>query len=117
MGFTLPHTEEASLHHLKRVSLQVGEEEEQPIFRRRQGTILVHTKPACDPRFPVEAPLAHMRVERRLKRRDKELKLVGRQAGQIQELRRTGLHIHASYTGHTWCLLSVEAQHTINHKP
>ena len=56
MGFTLPHAEQASLPHLKSVSLQVGEDTEQPILRCRQGTVLVHAKPACGPRFPVEAP-------------------------------------------------------------
>jgi hypothetical protein len=57
-----------------------------------------------------------MRWESRLKGRDEALKLVERQAGQIQELCGMGLHINESYSGHTWCLLSVEAQHTINHK-
>jgi hypothetical protein len=89
MGFALPHPEQASLHHLKSVCLQGGEEEEQPIFRRRQGTVWVHETPACGPRCPVEAPLAPMRVERRLKRRDEELKLVERHAGQSQALRGT----------------------------
>jgi hypothetical protein len=54
-----------------------------------------------------------MRLERRLKGRDEELKLVERQAGEIEELCRVGLHIGELYTGHTWCLLSWEAQYTI----
>lgn len=37
---------------------------------------MVHAKPACGPRCPVEAPLVHMRLERSLKRRIEELKLV-----------------------------------------
>jgi hypothetical protein len=55
-----------------------------------------------------------MRVERRLKRRDQLLKLVESQAGEIQELRGAGLQIGEPYTGHGWCLLSWEAQYTIN---
>src|SRR5438105_8646585 len=40
-------------------------------------------------------------------------KLVKGQAREIQELRGAGLHISEPYTGHTWCLLSWEAQYTI----
>jgi hypothetical protein len=35
-------------------------------------------------------------------------------AGEIQELRRAGLQIGKPYTGHSWCLLSWEAQYSIN---
>jgi hypothetical protein len=52
-------------------------------------------------------------VERRLEGRDEELKLVERQAGEIEELCRAGLHIGELLTGHMWCLLSREAQYTI----
>ena len=55
-----------------------------------------------------------MRLERGLKGRDQLLKLVEGQAGEIQELRGAGLHIGEPYTGHAWCLLSWEAQYTIN---
>ncbi len=85
IGFTLPHAEQASLHHLECIGLEVGEQEEQPIFWRRQGAVLVHAKPTCGPGFPIEAPRCHMRLERRLERWDQLLKLVERQAGQIQE--------------------------------
>jgi hypothetical protein len=54
-----------------------------------------------------------MGLEGGLKGRDELLKLVQGQAGQIQQLCGTGLHIAALHTGHTWRLLSVEAQHTI----
>ena len=40
IGFTLAHPEQAPLHHLEAVRLQVGQDEEQPIFRRRQGAVL-----------------------------------------------------------------------------
>jgi hypothetical protein len=39
MRFALAHAEEASLHDLEAVSLQVREEEEQPILRGRQGIV------------------------------------------------------------------------------
>ena len=101
IGFALPHAEQAALHHLKGVSLQGGEEEEQPIFRCRQGTMLVHAEAASRPRSAIEAPRRHMRLERRLKGRVLLLKLVKGQACQIQEFRGAGLHISAPYTGHT----------------
>src|SRR6266851_3749921 len=66
------------------------------------------------PGLPVEAPRRHMGVERGLKGRDELLKLVEGQAGEIQELRRAGLHSGKSYTGHVWCLLSWEAQYATN---
>jgi hypothetical protein len=40
-------------------------------------------------------------VERRLEGRNQRLKLVEGQAGEIQELYRTGLHLGELYTGHT----------------
>ena len=84
-----------------------------PIFRRRERTVLIHREPAGGPRFPIEAPRGKMRLERGLKGRDEALKLVERQAGEIEELCRAGLHIGEPYIGHTWCLLSWEAQYTI----
>jgi hypothetical protein len=33
VGFTLPHAEQAALHHLEGVGLQIGKDEEQPILR------------------------------------------------------------------------------------
>src|SRR2546428_5463563 len=95
-------------------NFQVNQNEKQPIFWRREGAVLVHATPARGPGFPIEAPLPHMRVERRLERRDQLLKLVERQTRQIQKLRGAGLHVGELYTGHTWCLLSWEAQYTIN---
>jgi hypothetical protein len=52
-------------------------------------------------------------LERRLEGRDEALKLVEGSAGEIEELCRAGLHIGELYLGHTWCLLSGEAQYTI----
>ena len=40
IGFPLHHTEQAPVDHLEGIGLQVGEHEEQPIFRRRQGQLV-----------------------------------------------------------------------------
>ena len=93
MGFALAHPEQAPLYDLEAVRFQVDQEKEQPIFRRRQGAILIDGKLAGGPGFPIEALLGHMRLKRRLKRRDQLLKLVEGQAGQIQELRGAILHV------------------------
>jgi hypothetical protein len=81
------------MHHLERIGLEVDQNEEQAIFRRRERTGLVHRELAGGPRFPIEAPRGEMRVERGLKGRDEELKLVEREPGQIQELRGASLHV------------------------
>src|SRR2546426_10418925 len=114
MGFALAHAEQASLHHLEGGGLQGGEQEEQPVFRRRQGAVFVDGKLASGSGFPIKAPRGHMHLKCRLKGRDQLLKLVEGQAGEIQELCGAGLQIGKPYTGHTWCLLSWEAQYTIN---
>jgi hypothetical protein len=55
--------------------------------------------------LPIKAPRRYMRLKRGLKRRYQLLKFVARQAGQIQELRRTLLHVGELYMCHAWCLL------------
>ena len=99
MGYALAHAAPASLDALERVGLEGGEEEEQALFRRRSGTVLVHGKPAGGPGFAIEAPRRHMRVERRLEGRNQDLKLLEREAGHIQELRGASLHIDTPQTG------------------
>src|SRR5262249_49328216 len=113
IGLALAHPEQAPVHDLETIRLQVGQDEEQPFFRCRQGTVLIHAKLAGGPEFAIKAPGRHMGLERRLEGRHQLLKLVEGQAGQIQELRGAGLHIGKPYTGHLWCLLSWEAQYTI----
>ena len=80
----------------------------------REGAVLVDGKPASGPRCPIHPPRRHPGLEHGLEGRDQLLKLVERHAGQIQELRGAGLHVGESYTGHSWCLLLLETQHTIN---
>ena len=93
IGFALAHAEQAPLDHLNGVGLQVGEQEEQPIFRRWQRAGPVHGEPAGGSGFPIEAPRRHMGLERGLEGRDQLLKLLQGQAGEIEELRRGRLHV------------------------
>jgi hypothetical protein len=114
IGFALAHAEQAALHHLEAVGLQVSEQEEQPVFGRREGTVLVYAKSACGPGFAIKAPPSHMRLEGGLEGRDHLVKRVKSQAREIQELCRARLHIGTPDTGQGSCLLSWEAQYTIN---
>jgi hypothetical protein len=93
IGFALAHAEQTSLNDWQAVRLQVREQEEQPVFRRREGAVFVDGKLAGGAGFPIEAPHRHMGVERSLEGRNEKLKLVGRQAGQIQELCGARLYI------------------------
>ena len=106
LRFALAHTEQAPLHDLEGVGLQVREQEEQPVFRRRQGAVFVDGKLAGGSGRPIEAPRRHMRLECRLKRRDQDLKLLEGQTGEIQECCGAGLPIGEPYTSHGTCLLS-----------
>ena len=82
----LPTPEHAPLHHLERIGLHVGQKKQPSVFGCRQGAVLVYAKPAHSPRFPIEKPRRHMRVERGLKGRNEKLKLVESDAGAIEEL-------------------------------
>jgi len=93
IGFTLAHAEQASLDDLERIGLQVSEQKEQPLFRCRQGAVLVHAKLASGPRLPIHPPRRHTGLERGLEGRDQLLKLVEGHAGEIQELYRAGLQL------------------------
>ena len=105
IGFALSHTKQASLHHLEGVGLQVSEQEEEPIFRRRQRAVFVHGTLAGGAGFPIEAPRRHVGLERGFKRRHQLLELLESYARQIQELCGAGLHIGEPYTSHGTCLL------------
>ena len=93
IGLALAHPEQASLDHLEGVGLQIREQEEQPIFRRRQRAGLIDGKPAGGPGRAIEAPLRHVRLKCRLEGRDQDLKLLNGQAGEIQELRGAQPHV------------------------
>jgi hypothetical protein len=79
------------VHHLEGVGFEVDQDEQEPVFRCQEGAVFVDGKSARGPRFPIHPPGRHTGVERGLKGRDQLLKLVERQAGEIQELHRTGL--------------------------
>src|SRR5919109_3668796 len=114
MGLALAHPKQSSWHHLEGVGLQVDQEKQQPICRRWQRTALRGGVPAGGARLPVQAPVGHRGVEHGLKGRDQLLKLLYRQAGQIQHLRGASPAVGQAYTSHGRGLLSSEAQDTIN---
>jgi len=66
IGFALDHPEHASLHDLEGRRFQGDQDKQEPIFRCRQGAVLVHGKPARGPRLPIHPPRRHPGVERRL---------------------------------------------------
>ena len=105
IGFALDHAEQPSLDDLERVGFEIGQEEEQSVFWRRQRAVFVDGKAARSPRFPIHPPRGHTGLERGLEGRDQELKLLERQAGEIQQLRRAGLQVNVPYTSHRTCLL------------
>jgi hypothetical protein len=114
MGRALAHAEQPSLDDLERIGLQRDQENQQPILRRRQRTVLVGRIPPGGARFPIEAPVGHVALERGLKGWDQRLKLVHGETGQIQDLRRAGLEIGEPSRAHSCGLLSLEAQYTLN---
>jgi hypothetical protein len=91
--FALNHPEQAPLHDLERIRFQVDQNEQEAIFRRRQGAVFVHGKPASGPRLPIHPPRRHPGVERDLKGRDELLKLLKGDTGEIQELGGARLHV------------------------
>jgi hypothetical protein len=91
LGLALAHADQAPMHHLQRRGLEVGEQAEEPIVRRRQGAVLVHGKPARGPRLSLHAPRRHPSLEGSCEGWDQLRKLVERHAGQIQELGGAGL--------------------------
>src|SRR5262249_18324768 len=70
---------------------------------------LVHGKPAHGPRLPIHPPRRHPGVERRLERRDQLLKLVERQAREIQELYRAGLQLGKPWSRRTASMLPLDS--------
>jgi hypothetical protein len=93
MGLALAQAEQPPLHHLERIGLQIDQDKQQPILRRRQRTVLVGRVPSSGARLPIEAPAGHMSLERGLKGLDQWLKLIHGETGQIQDLRGAGLEI------------------------
>jgi hypothetical protein len=93
MGLALAHPKEPPLHDLERIRLHIHQDEQEPILRRREGTVLVGRPPTGGAWLPIEAPEGHMSLEGRLKGWDNLLKLVNRETGQIEHLGRAHLQI------------------------
>src|SRR5262249_9636837 len=88
------------------IGLGGGENEKERVVRGGEGAVFIHSKPARGPRFPIHPPRRHPGVERGLEGWDQLLKLVERQAREIQERHRAGLQLGKPYTSHGLCLLS-----------
>ena len=114
MGLALAHAEQPSLDNLERIGLPRDQEQQQPIRRRRQRTVVVGRLPPGGARLPIEAPVGHVALERGLQGGDQRLKLLHGETGQIQDLRRAGLQIGEPSRAHSCGLLSLEAQYTLN---
>jgi len=93
IGFALNHPEQAPLHDLERIRFQVDQDKQEPIFRCREGAVLVHGKPASRPRLPIHPPRRHPGLEGSFEGRDQVLKLVKRHAREIQKLHRARLQL------------------------
>jgi hypothetical protein len=72
-----------------------------------------HTAPG-DARLPVEAPVAHRRLERRFKGWDQRAQLLHGETGQIQDLHGAGLDLGTPSISPGDGLPSLEAKDTIN---
>jgi len=81
------------LHHLEGIRFEVDQDEQKPIFRCRERTVLVDGKPASSPRFSIHPPRHHPGLERGLEGRDQLLKLVEDHTGEIQKLHRARLQL------------------------
>jgi len=114
MGLALAHPEPPPLHDVARVGLQIDQDQQQPILRRRPRTVLVSRVPAGGARLPIEAPVHHMGLERGLKGGSHALTLRHGKTGHIEHLCGAGLEIGAPYTAPGGGLLSSEAQDTFN---
>ena len=96
VGFALAHAELPPLDHLNGVGLQVGEPEEQPIFRRCQRAGPINGEATAGSGFSIEPPRRHRVLERGLEGRHQGLKLLQGQTGEIEELRRAGRAVQFS---------------------
>ena len=86
MSLALAHPEQPSLDDLARIGLQVDQEKQQPILRRRQRTVLVSRVSPGRAWLPIEAPVGHVALERGLNGWDQLLKCLHGETGQIEHL-------------------------------
>ena len=87
-GFGLAHAKQVPMQQLRRVLLEIDENEQQPIFRGWQRTILLGGVASRQPTPPVQGPVGHVPQERLLERGDQRSKLIYGQACPIYDIRR-----------------------------
>ena len=88
--FALAHAEQASVHHLEGISLEVGEQEEQPVFRGGQGASHIDGEATGRPGFPSSCPAAICAWNAASKGGTRTSNSSEGQAGEIQELHGAG---------------------------
>jgi hypothetical protein len=108
----LAHPEQAPMEDLRGVLLEVDQDEQQPIFRSRQRTVLIGRVAAGLPLPPMQGPCTHGVSERRLKGGYQGGKLVHGHARQVSHLGRMGGKI--AIPSHRLCLLSCRAPYNTN---
>ena len=79
---------------------QAREQEKPALCRGRQGPGLLHGPLARRPRWALEAPCGHRRVQRGCEGRQAAWQRVKRQAGEIPTLRGAVLHVRQPSSGH-----------------
>ena len=114
VSLALAHPEQPPLGHLEGVGLQVDQDKQQPILRRRQGTVHRGRVPTGGARSSIEAPMGYMDLERSVKRRHQLPKLIHGETGPIEHLCGASLEIDEPSRAHGGGFLSSEAQDTIN---
>lgn len=72
----LAHPKELPLHLLDRILFQIGQDEEELVRHRRQGTGLIRTVPAARAGVPINGAVPHVRLECLLKMGQQGLKLL-----------------------------------------
>jgi len=81
-GLGLAYPEQAAKQQLRGMLLEVDQNEQQPILRGRQGTILLGRVASRQPAPPMSGPFGHIVQERRLKGGNQRAKLIHSQARQ-----------------------------------
>ena len=114
MSLALAHPNQPPLHDLEGVGLQVDQDKQQPLRRRRPGTVRRGRGSTGGARASIAAPVGHMGLKRGFKRRHQLPKLIDGETGSIAPLCGAGLEIGEPSSAHGGGLLSSEAQDTIN---
>jgi len=82
----LPHAEQAPMEQLNGILLEVDQQEQQPILRCWERTILIGRVASRLPAPSQQSPCGHVVQERRLKGGHQRRKLVHGQARQISQV-------------------------------